>query len=391
LFVNSAPRIAFTAVVLLIGAARGTPAPGAGPASPGTGTLPELAAALGGLPKWSSFCAVESAYGFKDNLLLSAADEERSAFARAAVEALLMRVPTGPVDYSLFTQIEGRHFFSGQSVHNESSVWVRSEFGYRVNREWSLFFPVTGYYDDKVFDQSDTEVERLTAELQVTGGMAAPAVRWAFHPGWWIETQATVQRDRHADHISDHWTKHAGLRLNWSVRAGVDLGASVIGRWRDFDTRAQYSAAGRELIGTRLQVRENEGFLSLVLKWGRHDAWQATTRAGVLDYGDNGSGYFDHREGQLEQEVEWNRGDWLVRGRAAARRVEFGVQTVGISVSPPSRVKDEYEASLRVERKVGARWTIVGGYNWERARSNDTLASYVVNEGLLGVRWSWER
>jgi hypothetical protein len=348
-------------------------------------------AGSGGLPQWSSLVSLESAYGFKDNLLLSASGEERSAFAHAAAEVLLLRAPTGPLEYSWFTQVQGRHFFSGRTVHNEASVWVRQEIGFRAGGGWRLVLPVTGYFDDKVFDQSDTEVERLTAELKVTGGLAAPLVQWSFHPDWRLEVQGTAQRESYRDRISDNWTKHAGLRLRWAVATGVEWGASATRRAREFDSRAQYSAAGRELAGTSLAVEEDERAMSLGLKWGRQAAWQATTRAAVMTYRDNGSGYFDHRERQVEQELEWSEGDWLIRLRAEVRRVEFGIQTVGIGLSPTQRVKDEYEGNLRVERKLSTRWTLLGGYTWERARCNDQVASYVVNEGLLGVRWSWEK
>jgi hypothetical protein len=222
----------------------------------------------------------------------------------------------------------------------------------------------------------------------VTGGLAAPLVEWTFHPDWKLEAQGTAQRERYQDRISDSWTRHAALRLRWTMAAGVEWGASATRRTREFDRRVQYSAAGRELAGTKLAVDEEEGALTLALKRG---AWQASTRAGLMNYRDNGSGYFDHRERQLEQELEWAEGGWMIRLRAEARRVEFGIQTVGIGLSPTPRVKDEFECGLRVERKLSERWTVLGGYTWERARCNDHIASYVVNEGLLGVRWSWEK
>jgi hypothetical protein len=46
---------------------------------------------------------------------------------------------------------------------------------------------------------------------------------------------------------------------------------------------------------------------------------------------------------------------------------------------------------VRLERKLSARWTLVANYSWERSRSNDAIASYTVNEGLLGARWSWDK
>jgi hypothetical protein len=181
------------------------------------------------------------------------------------------------------------------------------------------------------------------------------------------------------------------LRLNTTPRPGLEAGLGLSSRWRDFDSRAQYSASGRLLPGTFLRTREDEASLRADLRWGRAEAWRATLRAAVLDYRDNGSGYFDRRERELEPEVSWRPEGWVLRLRAAARRVEFGIQTVGVGIDPPRRIRDEHEAELRIERRMSSRLTLVAGYRWERARSNERVASYEVNEGLLGVRWGWER
>jgi hypothetical protein len=40
---------------------------------------------------------------------------------------------------------------------------------------------------------------------------------------------------------------------------------------------------------------------------------------------------------------------------------------------------------------LSPQWGVFAAYKWERWRSNDRIASYVMNEGLLGLRWSWEK
>jgi len=348
-------------------------------------------AALPALPVWSTYVAVETVFGYKDNLLLSAAEEERSALARGTAEVLLMRAPTGSFEYSAFAQAEGTRFLEGRTVRNESRWWLRQELGWRPGPQWELHLPATAYFDDKVFDQSDTEVERLTAVLRVLGAMAGPTLRWDFHRSAWLEASSAAQRDVYADGSNDGWTKHAGLRVSASPWSGWELGFGVNSRWRDFDAREQYSASGRVLPGTALRTREDEGEARAGFKWGRDNAWRAGLRFSLLDYRDNGSGYFDRREFQAEPELEWERAGWRVRWRAAARRVEFGVQTVGVGLNPAQRIRDEHEVELRGEKKVSARWSAIAGFRWERARSNERVASYAVNEGLLGVRWSWEK
>ena len=363
-------------------AAQGAAAPQAGTRGP-PGLPP--------LPKWSFSASAENSYGYKDNLLLSSSGEERSAFARGAVEAVLMRVPTGTFEYWVFAEAEGTHFFTGRAVQNETKIWIHSELGWRAGEDWKFSLPVTGYYNDHVLDQSDTEVARLAVETKVAGVMAGPVVRWNFRSAWWIETQATAQRKRYADESNDGQVADTALRLGWncSERARIQLSGNR--RWWGYDSRVQYSAAGRELFGTKLKIDEEEGEVSLNLKWGRGGRWQTVTRAGLRHYHDNGSGYWNYREQKVEHEVEWNSGAWLARLGAVARRVNFGVQTVGIGIDPPARLRDDFELALRLERKVTARWTMLGRFTWERSRSNERVASYVVNEGLLGVRWSWEK
>ncbi len=366
-------------------------AQGGGAGSASASLSPSLAAFLAAQPTWSVSTSVEGSYGFKDNLLLSSSAEEQSAFGRAAVEALLLRVPTGPVDYSLFAQAEGTRYFTGSTVHNEAKSWLRTEWGYRVSDQWKVSLPLTGYYYDQVFDVSDTEVERLVAELKVTGGMAGPTVRWTVHPKFWVEAQAVTERKRYAGGANDGRVRDGDLRLGWDWSERVETRLTGVQRRRDFDARVQYSAAGRPLSGTKLQIDETEGEFRLNLKWDRAARWRTTTRAAMRTYRDNGSGYFNYHERRLDHELQWSDDAWLLRLEGEARRVDFEVQTVGIGIDPPARLKEEYNLALRVERKVGSQWTILGGYTWERSRSNDGVASYVVNEGLLGVRWSWEK
>lgn len=349
----------------------------------------EIAALLAAQPRWSASASVDASFGYRDNLLLSAASEERSAFARGIAEVIVLRVPTGAFEYSYFVQGERTHYFEGRSVDDQSRAWSQMEFGYWLG-DVRLALPVTGYYNHQVFDVSDTDVERTIAELRVRGASVAPAVRWRFRRSFWLEAQGSAERKRYEDGVNDGTVGEGAVRLGWIQSERLELRASATRRWRNFDHRVLYTAAGRERPGTELKIAEQEAQLRADVAWDAARHWRSSTRVSVLHYRDSGAGYFNYREQRIDHEVEWTDARWLVRLGGSANRIDFDVQTVGLGIRPPARLKDEYAAEFRAERRLSRVWTLLAAYGWERSRSNDPLASYRVNEGLLGLRWTWE-
>lgn len=339
---------------------------------------------------------IESALGYRDNLLLSHADEAASGFVRGRVEFLAFNVSEGRFDCSMFGELNGRRYFSNitvgdEKIDHDANAWVYAEPGYRLNDRLKLSLPVTGYYRDEVLDVSNTEVVRNVAAWKLWGASVAPAVHWTFHPAWSIEASATGDRRRYDDHSEDCRVGAGELRLTWRPASRVETRLTGTRRWRDFDSRAQYNATGFELPGTQLKIAEREAELRVDLSWDEAAHWKTSSRASVLDYRDNGSGFFNYKEKGVTQELEWKTAKWLARLEGTARRLDFAVQTVGLGLAPPPLVKDHFAAGLQLERTLSRRWTVFGGYTWERRRSNDRIVSYTVNEGLLGLRWSWEK
>ncbi len=358
---------------------------------------PELAKLLAPPSPWGASARVEAMAGYKDNLLLSSTGEERSAFVRASAQIVVLRLPQKAFDYSLLAEVAGTRYLDGQryadgtSTKHDARAYLRNEIGWSPAKTLRLSLPLDACYQDQVIDQSDTEFTREISAIQAGIAKLGPTVRWTFHPAWWVEAQASGELKRFRGGANDGDVGEGALRLGWRPlpRLKVRLGAEE--RWHGFERRAQFSAAGRELAGTALKVAAREGELRLDYAWDRDSHWQTSTRAGVLAYRDNGSGYFSYREKSAGQEIEWNREPWLLGLCGTARRVDFEVQTVGFGLAPPPRVRDEFTAELRAERQVTKRWAIFVRFEWERSRSNDPLSCYVVNEGLLGVRWSWDK
>ncbi|MES2694919.1 MAG: hypothetical protein V4773_15720, partial [Verrucomicrobiota bacterium] len=161
------------------------------------GNEAEIDQLLATMPKWSISTLLDTAYGYRDNVLLSALEEESSPFVRGVAEFLLLRLPTGAFEYTFFLQGEHTRFLRKvayidpataeiSEVDHEARIWAQSEVGYRVSETLRFGLPVTGYYTDQVFDVSSIETRRDVAALSVLGGFVAPVARWAFLPSWWV-------------------------------------------------------------------------------------------------------------------------------------------------------------------------------------------------------------
>ena len=352
---------------------------------------PQVAAMLAGKSVWSSKATVGTSYGYKDNLLLSHADAERSSFARGSLEYSLVRIPAARFDFSSAAQLEGTHYFSGETVEDEARVFLLSEAGFRPRESLKFALPIAGYYWDQVFDQSETELERLVSELKVAGISIGPSLRWWMRPTWWAEVQGVFERKRYDDGANDGDVGEGNASIGWTPHERFEVSLTASRRWRDFDSRTQYNSAGRAILDTQLKIAEREAAARVEYAWDAARRWESVLRASFRDYADNGPGFFNFKERRIDHELEWTGEKWAAQLSGAAARIDYGVQKIGLGIAPPPRVRDEFSARLRLERKFGERWLGFAEYSWERNRSNDVIASYTVNEGLLGARWSWEK
>ncbi|HVU32766.1 MAG TPA: hypothetical protein VHE61_04985, partial [Opitutaceae bacterium] len=295
------------------------------------------------------------------------------------------------IDYLGFFNAEGTEYLSRQaSVHHESEAYAGLEWRYLWPDVLNLNLDAQGYYLDQVFDVSDTDVTRLVAELQLTGIKVGPTLRVSLRPWLWLEGSVKGDRQKFRDGANDARVVESYVRLGWQPSDRFELSLAGWQRRRGYDRHPRYKSNGAVDIGV-LVVHERELEGRVVATWGHSGHWKTRTRAGGLEYIDNGAGFLNYRQHHAGQEFDWSAGDWLVHAEATAARKVYQLQTVGRGIAVTPEVKEEFDAQLRIERKVAHRWTIYAEYDWERSRSNDEIASYRMNEGLLGARWSWEK
>lgn len=342
-------------------------------------------------PSWIRWGSVQTGFGFRDNVLLSYASEERSGFVRSGIDATVWRAPQGRADFLASLKAEGTHYFSARTINHESAAILLSEWRYRIGDVLKFSLDVRGYSFDQIYDASDTDLRQVVTEVKTLGANIGPKVRWTVRPSWWMETQAEAKRLTYPDGANNRSVREGTLRLGWRPGARFEVSVAGTAGRRNYDVREQNSVSGRPLAGTQLKVAEREGELRVDATLDAAGRWKTSTRASAVRFRDNGVGYLNFHQRKITHEVEWTTDAWLVALKGSARRVEFALQTVGVGISPAPQIRDDIAADLQIERKLSARWTVYAEYRWERNRSNDVIASYYLNEGLLGIRWNWEK
>lgn len=350
------------------------------------------AASLAPTPiSWLAWGSVFTGVGLLDNVLLSHAGEERSGFVRGGVDATAWNVKHDRFDYWASMRMSGTRYFTARTVDHEEEAILLTELNGRVGNLFKASIDGSASYSHLIYDVSDTDVQQVVSEIKRSSIGLGPTIRWTFHAKWWAEVAGGERRETYPDGLNNRSILEDALRVGW--KPGTRFEAIVAGsEWhRNFDSRPQYSVNGRSLNGTVLATIEREAELRLKAVLDNSGHWKTFTRASVTRFADNGAGFLNYRERKVGQEIDWEAGNWLIEFEATARRVEYGLQTVGFGIYPPPRVRDAYFARILVERKLTAHWTAYAEYTWERNRCNDPVSSYFMNEGLLGIRWNWEK
>lgn len=350
---------------------------------------PELQAELDALQAslWHPSATVRASVGFRDNVLLSPFAPIERGFARGEVEAMLLRPMRRRWEFVSFLTADVLRYLSPPAESKGEQQWfLHTEARWEPAERARLSLKAAGYIRDMVIDLSETEAQRVVAPTRVNGGYAMATTRFLLPAGFRVEPSFQFRRSDYEAYAGDYDDARGGARVEWRRSSALALSAGWFETRRDYDQRVQFTAGGRALAGTRLKFVQREGDVKARGSWAGAAEWDAALTAGRLENRDGGSGYFDYTQSRVRLELGWERSDWRVWLDAEARRIDYRVQTVGAGISPPPRIADDFETTVRVERRLTPTWTLFAEHRWERSRSNEIEFSYRANTVLAGVQ-----
>lgn len=355
-----------------------------GGALAGAASLPPEAVAL---PNWEFSQTLRLAGGWKDNVLLSSADEQAKGFLRGEVEGLAWRVPAHGWEALAF--LDGavtRYLNPPAGVGSDQEWFAHGELRWDPQPGLHISGNTQGYYQDQVFDLSATGAERVVARLKVRGALGGVEARMAMPKHVFLSVLGQAHRSDYLDYTEDFSEAKGGVRLAWTPTAAFSVSATVWGRDRRYDDRTQYTAFGRSVAGTRLVFHQREGEFKAEYTKG---AWSGSASVLWLENRDGASGYFDYREHRARLDTAWRQGPWTWKIELDAGGYRYAMQTAGFGFNAPLRRRDEASGELRGERAFGDRWLGFAEIHAERSRSNEADVSYEVHTATVGAAFTF--
>lgn len=339
---------------------------------------------------WQLNGTVRALTGYTDNVLWSGVEAKGRGFGQAEVEAILWRPERAWWEAKALLSGEVRRYLDALPEAAGEQRWVgRGELA-ATPRSWvrvSLVPQV--FYMDQVYDLSPDLARRFVAKLRVRGASGNVQARVALPGGWEIEPAVQERTVDYFDFTEDFSETKTGVRLRWRSGVRVEAGAAIFDHRREYRDRVNYTAGGRALPGTKLRFDQMSAEANLTWSWNARGAWSVSPAVVYLENRDGAFGFFDYDQRRARVDVAWEVRRWRVDFEASAGRYDYRVQTVGMGLAPPARLREDFTAGVAVEYAWRERWKIAGRYEWERSRTNESNASYRLNTVSSGVTWSF--
>lgn len=354
--------------------------------APAVAVFSLLAASAATPTLWDVTGNLRVAAGHKQNVLLSAVQPQDSALALVDGELFFSHQPAATLEFVGFGSTTFTRFVDSAENPHELQAFAHGEARWTPLDRLQSTTALEAYHLKQVFDLSINNIERRTALLAVDGGLASTALRLDLPRRTWFEVKPALQRERFRDHSDDHSQHFAVVTLGHTLFADrLELSVSGKALRRTYDTRPQYTVAGRPRPGTDLAFAQREAEARARVRGGEARRWSVATSVLLGTNRDNGSGFFDYQHRAVRQEFTWHSAPWSLRLVGRAGRYDYDVQTHGIGINPPFRLKEEFLVEARLVRDLSSRVSAYATFTWERSRSNDPLASYRAKTAVAGL------
>lgn len=344
-------------------------------------------AAVTKAPAWYRGGTLRLLAGHTDNVQLSPLDKRGRGFVQGEVEAYAIHPAQERWELRAIVSGELRRYVDPLPETTGEQRWLgRVEAAFAAARWLRLGLAGNAFYQDQVYDLSPDAGRRFVAKMRVGGAIGTFQPRLTFGRGWEVEPMVQVRETNYLDFAEDFAETRTGVRVRWRSGGRFQASATVHEHRREYRDRVNYTAGGRPLSGTKLRFEQVVAEARVGWIWtAKHGRWSVSPAVFHTTNRDEAAGFFDYDQGRVRCDLAWEGGRWRVDADVGTGRYRYLVQTVGMGIAPPARVRDDSAANVAVEYALTERWRALARGGWERSRSNEINASYDVTTVSTGV------
>ena len=351
--------------------------------------------------KWDVTATVRGSVGWRNNVTVSPFHPIDRAFARGEVELFVLRPLGEHFDFVSFLNADLLRYVSPPpDVPGEDQYLAHVEGRWHPTQYLRTALKALGFMQTTYIDPSLTEGSQQTPlRVRVRGGFATLTPRLSLPGGFTIEPSLQLKRIAYTGYHGDYTASRPGVRLEWKRHDWLALSAAVYEHVRHYRELTASPTPRPNLYNPRLSLHQREGELKATSSFKAAGEWTVAVTVGRLENRDRATGYYDYDQDRANLEVSWQRAAWHVTVTGDAKRLDYLTQKVGFGLASarPARITDVYEVSARIERELGAQWSVFAEERWERNRSNATddidrrikPFDYRTNTALVGVQRSF--
>lgn len=338
---------------------------------------------------WDKSFNLRGALGYKDNVLLSTAHEQRSAFWLSAADLMLLRASLDPAgaNFTFFVSGEDRRYLSSLEVEKEQQLLSQAKWEKRFLGEWKGGALAQYVYADQVFDASATEELLQTLPVKSHNLQFAPLLSRELPREYELHFRFNLERQFFNEPLDDYWEtgpqlslqKRYGHKSEWSLAYTFDH--------RAYDTRQQFDLGAQSIPHTSLRFQQHEFEASLTHVWDQARHWRSRLRLLFELNDDNGPGYYDYHRYRWSKRFGYYGNGWEVTAEGKILHYDYSKQPV--AQAGEVRQVWEYVLALRAEKLLWKNLRAFAESEHERVKSNYELEEYTVNTVLGGVDWEF--
>ncbi len=341
-------------------------------------------------PLWEAVYTVRGGGGYKDNVFLSHADPQGSAFISGGADVMVLRLaPAGP-QFNFFASGDVSHFLSTTPAYNEYMAFAQAQVERNLGASLKGSFGAEYFYQDQFLDVSflDPAAGRTNTAVRGHTITARPGLRLDLPQQFWLALEAPVTRQFYQQPLDDYWKAGGKFTAGYGYGHRSFLSLSYEPAWRWYDTEAALTASGVPIPGTRRERFQQDAVLIWRHFWDQPRHWRTTAKLGGRLATENGGGFADYTEFFGSAQLLYRLGPWEISADARVCRYDYHTQTV--SDTDPSKLRrSQLNLGFSLERELGRHLRLITGYEREETWSNDDLESYTVNTVSGSLQWEF--